>query len=100
MFYVVTVTCGVQVYVQRNPHPPRPASLRIYETHVGIASWEGKVSTYQYFKDNVLPRIKHLGSCVTIHGLSRKNVVHIGVCVCVCVNKDEQHNILLPEKHH
>ncbi|KAI0207444.1 1,4-alpha-glucan-branching enzyme [Lamellibrachia satsuma] len=50
-----------QVYVQRQPHPPKPASLRIYETHVGIASWEGKVSTYKYFQNNVLSRIKHLG---------------------------------------
>lgn len=35
--------------------------LRVYECHVGIASWEGKVSTYEYFRDDVLPRIKDLG---------------------------------------
>jgi len=81
MFSVITFTCNVQIYVQRNPHPPKPASLRIYETHVGIASWEGKVSTYQYYKDNVLPRIKHLGSCISFHGLSHNIYIHIGV-VC------------------
>ena len=39
----------------------RPASVRIYETHVGMSSSEPKVSTYKEFKDNVLPRIKKAG---------------------------------------
>ncbi|XP_034834814.1 1,4-alpha-glucan-branching enzyme isoform X1 [Maniola hyperantus] len=39
----------------------RPASLRIYECHVGIATNEGRVGTYLEFRDNVLPRIKGLG---------------------------------------
>ena len=41
--------------------PPKPASVRIYECHVGISSWEGKVNTYRDFTANVLPRIVALG---------------------------------------
>ncbi len=33
-----------KVYKMRHPRPERPASLRVYECHVGISSWEGKVS--------------------------------------------------------
>ena len=33
----------------------------IYECHIGMSSEEGKIATYGYFKDNVLPRIKELG---------------------------------------
>lgn len=50
-----------QRYVFKNPHPPRHASLRIYESHVGISSWEGKISTYKEFARDVVPRIKNLG---------------------------------------
>ena len=65
----------------KNPRPKRPASLRVYECHVGISSFEGKVkgkkekkfshkkinyyslqvNTYLDFADNVLPRINKLG---------------------------------------
>jgi len=48
-------------YVMRNPRPPRPESLKVYEAHVGMSSIEPKVATYLEFKDNVLPRIKKLG---------------------------------------
>ncbi|EFN60069.1 hypothetical protein CHLNCDRAFT_33566 [Chlorella variabilis] len=48
-------------HVWRNLRPRRPASLRIYEAHVGMSSEEDTVATYTYFKDNVLPRIKALG---------------------------------------
>ena len=41
--------------------PPKPKSLRIYECHVGISSWEGKVNTYRDFTNSVLPRIVALG---------------------------------------
>merc|ERR1719228_1482135 len=44
-----------------HPKPPRPASLRVYECHVGISSWEGKVNTYTDFTEQVLPRIVSLG---------------------------------------
>ncbi|VDM53022.1 unnamed protein product [Angiostrongylus costaricensis] len=48
-------------YQLRHPRPPRPASLRIYEAHVGISSWEGKVNTYRAFADDVIPRIVKQG---------------------------------------
>lgn len=48
-------------YSLKYAHPPRPKSLRIYESHVGISSTEQKVASYTHFKDNVLPRIKDLG---------------------------------------
>ena len=45
----------------KNARPQRPASLKIYECHVGISSLEEKVNTYRDFTDSVLPRIKKLG---------------------------------------
>lgn len=50
-----------QRYQFRHDHPKVPKSLRIYEAHVGIASWEGKVATYPEFTRNVIPRIVNLG---------------------------------------
>ncbi len=50
-----------QVYKAKAKKPKRPKSLRVYECHVGISSWEGKVNTYKDFAQNVLPRIKKLG---------------------------------------
>ena len=35
--------------------------LLIYECHIGMAQEEGKVGTYNEFRENVLPRIKQLG---------------------------------------
>ncbi|XP_058489690.1 1,4-alpha-glucan-branching enzyme [Solea solea] len=55
----------LQPYIQIHPRPKKPASLRIYEAHVGIASPEGKVASYTNFTVNVLPRIKDLGyNCI------------------------------------
>ena len=48
-------------YVMKHPRPAKPASLRVYECHVGISSWEGKVNTYKDFTATVLPRIAKLG---------------------------------------
>ncbi|KZZ96208.1 1,4-alpha-glucan-branching enzyme [Ascosphaera apis ARSEF 7405] len=48
-------------YVRKNARPSRPASLRIYEAHVGISSPEQKVATYKNFTQNMLPRIAWLG---------------------------------------
>ncbi|KAE9981876.1 hypothetical protein BLS_004254 [Venturia inaequalis] len=48
-------------YIFKNKPPPQPKSVRIYEAHVGISSWEGKVATYKEFTRNVLPRIKNDG---------------------------------------
>lgn len=48
-------------YVFQHPRPPRPKSLRIYESHVGMSSEEGKVNSYRAFADDVLPYIKATG---------------------------------------
>ncbi|KZF20603.1 glycoside hydrolase family 13 protein [Xylona heveae TC161] len=48
-------------YVFKHPRPPKPASARIYEAHVGISSPEPKVATYKEFTRDVLPRIRSLG---------------------------------------
>ncbi|MEE6507415.1 hypothetical protein FKM82_022025, partial [Ascaphus truei] len=55
----------VQPYKHKHGHPKKPKSIRIYESHVGIASPEGKVATYKNFTCNVLPKIKDLGyNCI------------------------------------
>ena len=47
--------------------PIMPAALRIYESHIGISSWEGKVSSYSHFRHNVLPYIHNTGyNCVQL----------------------------------
>jgi len=48
-------------YTFKNPRPPYPKSVRIYEAHVGISSPELRVATYKEFTKNMLPRIKYLG---------------------------------------
>ena len=50
-----------QPYQWQNHRPEKPSSVRIYEAHVGISSPELKVTSYRYFADNVLPRVKDLG---------------------------------------
>ncbi|KAK0054708.1 1 4-alpha-glucan-branching enzyme [Biomphalaria pfeifferi] len=50
-----------ETYKFRNVHPRPQKGLKIYECHVGIASWEGKVATYKQFTQNVIPRIVDLG---------------------------------------
>ncbi|KAL8190669.1 UNVERIFIED_CONTAM: 1,4-alpha-glucan branching enzyme [Gekko kuhli] len=54
-------------YKRKHPVPKRPKSLRIYESHVGIASPEGKVASYKNFTHNVLPKVKDLGyNCIQL----------------------------------
>ncbi|KAJ3017428.1 UNVERIFIED_CONTAM: alpha-1,4-glucan branching enzyme [Siphonaria sp. JEL0065] len=48
-------------YSFKHTQPEKPKTLRIYESHVGISSPEGRVASYTEFKDTVLPRIAHLG---------------------------------------
>ncbi|MEZ4995985.1 MAG: alpha amylase C-terminal domain-containing protein [Bacteroidales bacterium] len=48
-------------YVMKNPSPPAPASLLIYEAHVGMSTEEERTGTYSEFTRNVLPRVKNLG---------------------------------------
>jgi len=50
-----------QKYEFKYPKPKKPQSLRIYESHVGIASTEPKVASYDEFADNIIPRIAKLG---------------------------------------
>ncbi|KRT80562.1 hypothetical protein AMK59_7074, partial [Oryctes borbonicus] len=45
----------------RNSKVKRPKSLRIYECHVGIATSELGVGSYDNFAQNILPRIKKQG---------------------------------------
>ncbi|KAM6446236.1 1,4-alpha-glucan-branching enzyme isoform 1-T1 [Liasis olivaceus] len=54
-------------YTWKHPIPKKPKSLRIYESHVGIASPEGKIASYKNFTHNVLPKIKDLGyNCIQL----------------------------------
>ncbi|XP_021962387.1 1,4-alpha-glucan-branching enzyme [Folsomia candida] len=48
-------------YEFKHPRPQKTLSLRIYESHVGIASDEPHVATYDHFTDEVIPRIVKLG---------------------------------------
>lgn len=48
-------------YSFKHPRPKQPASVRIYEAHVGISSPELRVSTYKEFTKNMIPRIHYLG---------------------------------------
>ncbi|KFD50902.1 hypothetical protein M513_08215 [Trichuris suis] len=48
-------------YQFKYPRPSEPRALRIYESHVGISSIEGKVADYRHFADNVIPRIAKQG---------------------------------------
>lgn len=50
-----------EIYEFKHPRPMKPASLRIYEAHVGMSSPEPKINSYANFRDEVLPRIKKLG---------------------------------------
>lgn len=50
-----------QIYSFKHPKPKKPASLKVYECHVGIGTSQPKVGTYKEFTLNVLPRIVKLG---------------------------------------
>jgi len=54
----------------KHARPEKPERLRIYETHVGISSWEGKVASYKHFTHEVLPRVQDLGESrvVSVNG--------------------------------
>uniref|UniRef100_A0A5S6R4S6 CBM_48 domain-containing protein n=1 Tax=Trichuris muris TaxID=70415 RepID=A0A5S6R4S6_TRIMR len=49
-------------YKFKHARPSEPRALRIYESHVGISSNEGKVADYRHFADNVIPRIAKQGA--------------------------------------
>ncbi|XP_067137870.1 1,4-alpha-glucan-branching enzyme [Centruroides vittatus] len=48
-------------YYFKHARPERPSGLRIYECHVGIASEEQKIASYDNFRINVIPRIAKQG---------------------------------------
>ena len=48
-------------YKWRNPIPPAVEAPLIYEAHIGMATEELRVGTYNEFTENVLPRIASLG---------------------------------------
>ena len=48
-------------YQFRHSKPPLPSDLKIYEAHVGISSSEYKVASYDYFRTDMIPRIKRQG---------------------------------------
>lgn len=50
-----------QKYIFKHRKPDRPKSLKIYESHVGIATQNFEVGTYQNFSANILPRIVRQG---------------------------------------
>ena len=50
-----------QPYAFRHPSPKPPAALRIYESHVGMATEQERVGTYAEFTRDVLPRVARLG---------------------------------------
>lgn len=50
-----------QPYKFKSKKVNAPDNLKIYEAHVGISSAEGKVADYNYFADNIVPRIKNQG---------------------------------------
>lgn len=50
------------MYRFKYPKVAKPPNLRIYECHVGIATSEYKVGTYQEFKDKMLDHIVYLGN--------------------------------------
>lgn len=59
--HIFNTTFLPQRYTFKQPKVKRPRSLRIYECHVGIATSELKVGSYDNFTDNVLPRIVKQG---------------------------------------
>ncbi|KAJ1959214.1 alpha-1,4-glucan branching enzyme, partial [Dipsacomyces acuminosporus] len=48
-------------YTFKHERPRPPASLRIYEAHVGISSPDARVATFKEFTQDVLPMVKDLG---------------------------------------
>ena len=42
-------------------HIKKPNSLRIYEVHIGLSSFDPKINTYKEFGENILPRVKKMG---------------------------------------
>ncbi|MEN9919913.1 MAG: hypothetical protein RL662_2349 [Bacteroidota bacterium] len=50
-----------QEYVWKYKQPKKKTNPIIYEAHIGMACEEEKVSTYNYFRENILPYIADMG---------------------------------------
>ncbi len=48
-------------YKQKYKSPKKKESILIYEAHIGMASEDSKVATFNEFKENIIPRIVKLG---------------------------------------
>jgi len=48
-------------YVWKHQRPKQPANPLVYESHVGMAGEEEGVSTYNYFREKILPYISKMG---------------------------------------
>jgi 1,4-alpha-glucan branching enzyme len=60
--YCAIVPPELDAYAWRHPRPrARPASLRVYEAHVGISSAEPVIASWAHFREQVLPRVAALG---------------------------------------
>eukprot|EP01132_Coremiostelium_polycephalum_P001427 gene1427-1801_t len=56
-----------QSYSFKHKAPKRPDNLKIYESHIGMASELPEICTYKSFKENVLPQVKELGyNCIQL----------------------------------
>ena len=54
-------------YQWKNPRPPAPGGLRIYESHIGISSEDYGVASYTHFGEKVIPHILYLGyNCIQL----------------------------------
>lgn len=61
----------------------RPRALRIYECHVGMSSAEPKISSYNEFKKDVLPRIRKLGyNAIQIMAIQVRLLLTALPCYC------------------
>ncbi|MFC1749080.1 alpha-amylase family glycosyl hydrolase [Pseudomonadota bacterium] len=59
-------------YKWKHEIPSKPEKLRIYEAHVGMSQESGKVSSFDEFRINTLPRIVKQGyNCVQLMGIAQ-----------------------------
>ncbi|MDR3350893.1 MAG: alpha amylase C-terminal domain-containing protein [Prevotellaceae bacterium] len=50
-----------KAYKWKYPSPPRVQYPLIYEAHIGMSGEEGRIATFDEFRENILPRIVALG---------------------------------------
>lgn len=57
----------LQKYNHKYDRAKKPQSLRIYESHVGIATEEYRVGQYKEYAQNIVPRIAKQGMLTVKH---------------------------------